>query len=81
MFYETELLESLDWDEEAVERIFALAAAFISDNNFNSKTELEQKLFRHIRLQCDEEIPDQAINLLIKILNENIHREMRIIEE
>lgn len=81
MLYETELLESLDWDEEAVERVFALAAAFISENNFSRREELESRLSEHLREQCDDSVPDEAINLLIKILNENIHREMRIIEE
>jgi hypothetical protein len=81
MIYETELLEALDWDESAVERVFALAADFVSTSSFKSMPALEAGLKNHLHDAVEFEITDHAVNLVIKILNENIAREMRIIEE
>jgi hypothetical protein len=74
---ETRLLEILDWDEERLERIYQKAAKFLASQKTNDMRSLEALLISHLRTSISEE----GSRIIFRILDQNIRREMRIIEE
>jgi hypothetical protein len=74
---ETRLLEILDWDEERAERLYAAAAAFVSNSRFYDVGTLERETVKHLRgLE-----PEEACRIVFQILDYNVRSEMRVIEE
>jgi hypothetical protein len=74
---ETRLLEILDWDEERAERLYAAAAAFVSNSKFYDVGTLQRETIRHLSALENEE----ACRIVFQILDQNIRSEMRVIEE
>ena len=74
---ETRLLEILDWDEERLERVYERAARFLSSQRTNDRGSIERLLVNHLRSKISEE----GAKLVFSILDQNIRRQMRIIEE
>jgi hypothetical protein len=74
---ETRLLEILDWDEERAERLYAAAAAFVSNSRFYDIGTVERETIRHLRAFE----PEEACRIVFQILDHNIRSEMRVIEE
>ena len=74
---ETRLLEILDWDEERQHALYERAAKFLSNCNLNDKGSIERMLIYHLR----GDVSDEGARIVFKILDQNIRREMRIIEE
>jgi hypothetical protein len=74
---ETRLLEMLDWDEQRLEKVYERAARFIEKQKISDKGTLERALVEHLRTK----IPEEGARLIFSILDQNIRRQMRIIEE
>lgn len=74
---ETRLLEILDWDEERLEMVYERAARFISSQKVSDRGTVERLLVNHLRGKISEE----GAKLVFSILDQNIRRQMRIIEE
>ena len=74
---ETRLLEILDWDEERLERVYERAAKFLESQRSNDVGSIERLLIMHLKSSISEE----GARLIFKILDQNIRKEMRIIEE
>jgi hypothetical protein len=74
---ETRLLEILDWDEERLEMIYERAARFLSTQRTSDRGAVERMLVSHLRGKISEE----GAKLVFVILDQNIRRQMRIIEE
>ncbi len=74
---ETRLLEILDWDEERLERVYEKAARFLSSQSASDRGAIERLLVNHLRSKISEE----GAKLVFSILDQNIRRQMRIIEE
>lgn len=74
---ETRLLEILDWDEEQLNRVYDRAAKFLQTCNLSDKSSIERMLILNLRNHISEE----GARIVFKILDQNIRREMRIIEE
>ncbi len=74
---ETRLLEILDWDESRLERVYEKAAKFVSSQKTNDMRSLEALLVSHLKSSITEE----GAKIIFRILDQNIRREMRIIEE
>ena len=74
---ETRLLEILDWDEERLERVYEKAARFLSSQRASDRGAIERLLVNHLRSKISEE----GAKLVFSILDQNIRRQMRIIEE
>ena len=74
---ETRLLEILDWDEERLERVYEKAARFLSSQSGSDRGSIERLLVNHLRSKISEE----GAKLVFSILDQNIRRQMRIIEE
>lgn len=74
---ETRLLEILDWDESRLERIYKKAAKFLERQKLKDIGSIERLLVAHLRTSISEE----GARLVFRILDQNIRREMRIIEE
>ena len=68
---ETRLLEILDWDEERLGRVFLRTC------NLSDKSSIERMLIQNLRNHISEE----GARIVFNILDQNIRREMRIIEE
>jgi hypothetical protein len=74
---ETRLLEILEWDEEKMEEIFLTSANLINESRFFDISSLR-------KLLNDRLIPDigeEAAALVFGIMDQNIRKQMRIIEE
>lgn len=74
---ETRLLEIHDWDEEQLELLYERAAKFLSRCRIEDRASVEKMLIDHLRGITTEE----GASLTFKILDQNIRKEMRIIEE
>lgn len=74
---ETRLLEIHDWDEEALVSIFEQASVFLSSCNLRDIGSIEKGLVQHLHGSTTEE----GARIVFRILDQNIRREMRIIEE
>ena len=74
---ETRLLEILDWDEERLEKVYERAAKFLETQKLRDVGSIERLLILHLRNNISEE----GARLIFKILDQNIRKEMRIIEE
>jgi hypothetical protein len=74
---ETRLLEILDWDESRLERVYEKAAKFLENQKTNDVGSLERLLVSHLRSSITEE----GARLIFRVLDQNIRKEMRIIEE
>jgi len=74
---ETRLVEILDWDESRLERVYEKAAKFVSSQKTNDMRSLEALLVSHLKSSITEE----GAKIIFRILDQNIRREMRIIEE
>ena len=74
---ETRLLEILDWDEERLNRVYDRAAKFLRTCNSSDKSSIERLLIQNLRNHISEE----GARIVFNILDQNIRREMRIIEE
>ena len=74
---ETRLLEILDWDEERLEKVSERAAKFLETQKLRDVGSIERLLILHLRNNISEE----GARLIFKILDQNIRKEMRIIEE
>jgi hypothetical protein len=74
---ETRLLEILDWDEERLTMIYERAARFLSSQRASDRGTVERLLVNHLRGKISEE----GAKLVFVILDQNIRRQMRIIEE
>lgn len=74
---ETRLLEILDWDEDHQLVVYERAAKFLSGCNLKDKGSIEKALVQHFR----GDISEEAARIVFQILDQNIRREMRIIEE
>lgn len=74
---ETRLLEILDWDEERQHALYEHAAKFLNDCSLKDKGSIERALIHHLR----NKVSDEGARIVFQILDQNIRREMRIIEE
>jgi hypothetical protein len=74
---ETRLLEILDWDERKLGILYERSAKFLAKCTTLDKRQLEHALVEHLKSKVSEE----GAILVFKILDQNIRREMRIIEE
>jgi len=74
---ETRLLEILDWDESEMERIYEKVAAFLASNQLKDRESLLKSLSDHLRDDLDQE----GLKLVFSIIDQNIRKEARIIEE
>jgi len=74
---ETRLLEILDWDEARLERVYEKAAKFLESQTTSDIGSLERLLISHLRSSISEE----GARLIFRVLDQNIRKEMRIIEE
>ncbi len=74
---ETRLLEILDWNEEKLESVYHRSAKFLENCKLADKAQIERALVEHLRRHISEE----GAKLMFSILDQNIRREMRIIEE
>ena len=74
---ETRLLELLDWEEEELERIYLKAAEHLATCKSTDRRAVEESLRDHMQ----EDLSDEGSSLIFLILDQNIRKEMRIIEE
>lgn len=74
---ETRLLEILDWDEDRVQKLYERAAKFLNNCNLSDRGSVERMLIHHLRGTVTEE----GARIVFQVLDQNIRREMRIIEE
>lgn len=74
---ETRLLEIHEWDEEHVELLYERAARLFNVHRIKDRVSVETMLIDRLRDVTTEE----GARLVFKILDQNIRREMRIIEE
>ncbi len=74
---ETRLLEILDWDEERQLALYDKAAKFLQSCKLSDKASIEKALTHHLRSSVSEE----GARIVFRILDQNIIKEMRIIEE
>lgn len=74
---ETRLLEIHEWDEEQLELLYERAASFLNGYTIGNRDSIESMLIDHLRDLTTEE----GARLVFRILDQNIRREMRIIEE
>ena len=74
---ETRLLEILDWDEERLEKLYEKAAKFLKSQRLNDVGSIERLMILHLKSSISEE----GARLVFRILDQNIRKEMRIIEE
>jgi hypothetical protein len=74
---ETRLLEILDWDEEKLSLVYDRAAKFLQNCRLSDKSTIERMLVNDLKKHISEE----GARIVFSILDQNIRREMRIIEE
>ena len=74
---ETRLLEILDWDEERLSQVYDKSAKLLQSCNLSDKSSIERMLILNLKNQISEE----GARIVFSILDQNIRREMRIIEE
>jgi hypothetical protein len=74
---ETRLLEILDWDEEKLSLVYDRAAKFLQSCRLSDKSTIERMLVNDLKKHISEE----GARIVFSILDQNIRREMRIIEE
>lgn len=74
---ETRLLEILEWDEEKMEEIFLTSANLINESRFFDISSLRKLLNNHLI----PDIGEEAATLVFRIMDQNIRKQMRIIEE
>ena len=74
---ETRLLEILDWDESRLERVYEKAARVLESQRSSNAKSIERLLISHLRNSISEE----GAKLVFRVLDQNIRKEMRIIEE
>jgi hypothetical protein len=74
---ETRLLEIMDWDEEAVTKLYDDAVVFLQGCKHTDRSRLERDLVAYLRKRTT----DEAARLVLSILDQNIRHQMRIIEE
>lgn len=74
---ETRLLEILDWDEDELTRIYEKSAAFINEAKFKDTSSLRKMLKEHLV----DDISEEGAGLILLIIDQNIRKESRIIEE
>jgi hypothetical protein len=74
---ETSLLEMLDWDEDELERLYDKAADFLEKCTLFETGSICSALAGHLH----DDIGEEGSNLIFFILDQNIRKEMRIIEE
>ena len=74
---ETRLLEILDWDEERLEKLYEKAAKFLKSQRLNDVGSIERLMILHLKSSISEE----GARLVSRILDQNIRKEMRRIEE
>jgi hypothetical protein len=74
---ETRLLEILEWDEEKMEEIFLTSANLINESRFFDISSLRKLLNDHLI----PDIGEEAAALVFGIMDQNIRKQMRIIEE
>lgn len=74
---ETRLLEIMDWDEDAVTKLYDTAVVFLQTCSYNDRSRLEKELVAHLR----KSTTDEAARLILSVLDQNIRHQMRIIEE
>jgi hypothetical protein len=74
---ETRLLEILDWDEGRLEKIYERAARFLERQTSGDRGTIERLLVEHLRSKISEE----GARLVFAALDQNIRKQMRIIEE
>lgn len=74
---ETRLLEILDWDEDELTRIYEKSAAFINGAKFKDTNSLRKMLREHLA----DDINEEGAGLILLIIDQNIRKESRIIEE
>lgn len=74
---ETRLLEILDWDEERLSQVYDKSAKLLRSCNLSDKSSIERMLILNLKNQISEE----GARIVFSILDQNIRKEMRIIEE
>lgn len=74
---ETRLLEILDWDEERLSQVYDKSAKLLQSCNLSDKSSIERMLILNLKNQISEE----GARIVFSILDQNIRKEMRIIEE
>lgn len=74
---ETRLLEIMDWDEDAVTKLYDDAVIFLQSCKHRDRSQLERDLISYLKKNTTEE----AARLVLSILDQNIRHQMRIIEE
>jgi len=74
---ETRLLEIHDWDEEQLQSLYERAANFLNGCKLSDKGSIERELAKHLRGRTT----DEGARLIFMVLDQNIRREMRTIEE
>jgi hypothetical protein len=74
---ETRLLEILDWDEQKLDRIYERSAKFLARQKASDRFQIESALVEYLKPKISEE----AARLVFRILDQNIRKQMRIIEE
>ena len=74
---ETRLLEILDWDEELLQSTYERAANFLNEQRIKDRESVEMMLVRFL----GDSITEEGARIVFRILDQNIRKEMRIIEE
>jgi hypothetical protein len=74
---ETRLLEILDWDEQRLESLYERSAKFLERQRSGDKGQIERALVEHLKSKVSEE----GAKIVFQVLDQNIRRQMRIIEE
>ena len=74
---ETRLLEMLDWDESELERLYDKASVFLESCQLFDTGSIASALTEHLY----DDISEEGSSLIFLILDQNIRKEMRIIEE
>jgi hypothetical protein len=74
---ETRLLEILDWDEQRLESLYERSAKFLERQRSGDKGQIERALVEYLKSKVSEE----GAKIVFQVLDQNIRRQMRIIEE